>query len=469
MNFITTLLEQYKLMESLDSVIKSNPAIPEQTIRTYHQHSLPDGNKSDKLLSHVLKLHKAGEITPDRAAELKPHLTALHLSNQLNKISSLKTLDDHKNATVGMNTDTKKERIITNTPTIYDTDDILVKQHLNHESAIKGAALHPKNPVRNRTNEPGKASWCVSVDDTQGKEHFDKYTEKGTHPLYTIHNKKTKRTTAFVADPERTYLEIRDERDELKSPYHLIVNNPGVEKSKPGRFLLNHDPKLEDLIRRIPHYASADDLHKILAGKSASDKVAVFSHPNHNQTHIDAIMADKSKSSIPAKRNAIHSEHVTSDHIYNAINDDPLVSNEAMKHRNVTSDHIDKILDTDHEDSIITALHHENLSPDNINKAFAYRGENEMGAYAIQHPNANVDNLTKALDSEERAAGGMAMNHPKINSGHIDQALSHWDEEVRSDAIGHPLTTKKQLLAARKNEDDDMNIEQIDKRLKNMK
>ena len=272
-----------------------------------------------------------------------------------------------------------------------------------------------------------------------------------------------------MADPERTYLEIRDERDELKSPYHLIVNNPGVEKSKPGRFLLNHDPKLEDLIRRIPYYASADDLHKILAGKSASDKVAVFSHPNHNQTHIDAIMADKSKSSIPAKRNAIHSEHVTSDHIYNAINDDPLVSNEAMKHRNVTSDHIDKILDTDHEDSIITALHHENLSPDNINKAFAYRGENEMGAYAIQHPNANVDNLTKALDSEERAAGGMAMNHPKINSGHIDQALSHWDEEVRSDAIGHPLTTKKQLLAARKNEDDDMNIEQIDKRLKNMK
>ena len=111
MNFITTLLEQYNLMESLDSIIKANPNIPEQTIRDYHQHALPDGNKSDRVLNHVLKMHRNGEITPDRAAELKPHLTALHLSNQLNKISSLKTLDDHKNATVGMNTTTKKERV----------------------------------------------------------------------------------------------------------------------------------------------------------------------------------------------------------------------------------------------------------------------------------------------------------------------------------------------------------------------
>ena len=77
--------------------MKDNPHIPEQTIRGYHQNALPDNNKSDRLLNHVLKLHNAGEITPDRASELKPPLTALHNTKQLGKLSQLKTLADHTN------------------------------------------------------------------------------------------------------------------------------------------------------------------------------------------------------------------------------------------------------------------------------------------------------------------------------------------------------------------------------------
>ena len=216
MNFLTTLLEQYSIMESLDSVIKSNPNIPEQTIRAYHQHALPDGNKSDKLLSHVLKMHKAGEITPDRAAELKPHLTALHLANQLNKISSLKTLGDHKKATVGMNTTTKKERVDVNTPILPSPNNLIVREHLNHESAVKGAILHPENPMFNKTSEKGKASWCLSADNAAGAQHFSDYTEEGNNPLYTIFNKDNKRVTALVANGKNSAdsLEIRDEKDD---------------------------------------------------------------------------------------------------------------------------------------------------------------------------------------------------------------------------------------------------------------
>jgi len=41
MNFITTLLEQYSIMESLESVIASNPHIPKLIISGYHKDALP--------------------------------------------------------------------------------------------------------------------------------------------------------------------------------------------------------------------------------------------------------------------------------------------------------------------------------------------------------------------------------------------------------------------------------------------
>lgn len=59
MNFYNTLLEHYYLIESLETTIKANPHIPENIIRHYHSTALPDNNKQDRLLSHVLRHHLA--------------------------------------------------------------------------------------------------------------------------------------------------------------------------------------------------------------------------------------------------------------------------------------------------------------------------------------------------------------------------------------------------------------------------
>ncbi len=48
------LVETY-IIESLNSVIKDTKDIPEDIIRQYYSNALPDNNKSDRLLQHVLK------------------------------------------------------------------------------------------------------------------------------------------------------------------------------------------------------------------------------------------------------------------------------------------------------------------------------------------------------------------------------------------------------------------------------
>lgn len=58
------LIEYNILLESLDSIIKQTKDIDPDTIKMYHKYALPDNNKSDRLLNHVLKMHRKGELKP---------------------------------------------------------------------------------------------------------------------------------------------------------------------------------------------------------------------------------------------------------------------------------------------------------------------------------------------------------------------------------------------------------------------
>ena len=289
MNFYITLLEQYALMESLDSIIKSNPHIPEQTIRNYHTNALPDNNKNDRLLNHVLKLHKSGAITPETAHLLKPHLTALSTTNQLNKLKNLNTLADHQNATKDIldKAVTKKQRVDINTPTVFENNDILVRKHLTHESAVKGARLHPANPVFNEPREKGKAAWCVSIDGETGNGFYEKYTEN-VNPMYTIFNKKTKRSTAYIPGQD-TYdrNEMRDEKDKPVSPYKLLKDNPGIEHTEIGAHINKYMPEVHDVIKTVPFNADKQQLLSAINSNNTRYKNAAMAH---NLTpHMDEI------------------------------------------------------------------------------------------------------------------------------------------------------------------------------------
>ena len=517
MNFITTLLEQYNLMESLDSIIKANPNIPEQTIRDYHQHALPDGNKSDRVLNHVLKMHRNGEITTDRAAELKPHLTALHLSNQLNKISSLKTLDDHKNATVGMNTTTKKERIDKDTPVLPSPDNLIVRQHLNHESAVKGAMMHPENPMYTNTREHGKAQWCLSVGGEDGLQHFNEYTKKGNHPLYTIHNKDTKRVSALVADPSKWVdddyydkkptinygqfdsrnvvhedLEIRDEKDKLQSPYHLLVNNPGLEHTVVGDFFKEHHPNSIKLLEKVPHDASSKYINTVLSQHNSKINTELLVHPNIDEGHLTTILNDP-RNSIETRVAALGHHKITEDHIMTALrhknpemqyaalvspklpdgvlknilnNGSPMMKSAALFNPKVTKDQITDILQKEtNPDLLEVAIAHKNAQKEHFDKVLSmiqpmYK---RVRRAVIYNPNSDEDHITTSLDDPDDYVRAGALSHHKVNEDHITKALDDPEPWVVHKAILHPKATRAHLIKATSHEDEGVSIEATEK------
>jgi len=442
MTFYYTLLEHYQLMESLESTIKSNPHIPESIIRGYHSNALPDNNKNDRLLSHVLKMHKTGSITPESAHLLKPHLTALAATNRLNKLKELNTLDDHVNATKDImdKSITKKERIDINTPIIADTPDILVRQHLNHESAVKGAMMHPENPMYNKTNEKGKAQWCLSVGGEDGEEHFDHYTENGKNPMYTVFNKKTKKLSAIVAIPPkgRIDLEVRGEADKKIYPPVFLANNKGLIDTPVGAFFQKYYPehvknsyKVISAQDTVKHITTLPELNTAFKGNNEYLKTRLLNHPLLQSHHITDLLKhklDPEYSHIVANKIINHpllqSHHITDllKHNLNEYacevvnNEDPehiTTLSKIVKHPKFNNDHRLQILE-------------------NCNARFA-----DIRNTIATDKSADSSFINTVLDkykNDPKILVPILIGNPNVNEGHITQALQSPNEEIRAAA-----------------------------------
>jgi len=514
MTFYYTLLEHYQLMESLESTIKSNPHIPESIIRGYHSTALPDNNKNDRLLSHVLKLHKSGNITPDSAHLLKPHLTALAATNQLHQLKNLNTLDDHVNATKDImdKSITKKERVDINTPIIADTPDILVRQHLNHESAVKGAMMHPKNPMYNKTNEKGKAQWCLSVDDENGKAHFNHYTNNSEHPLYTIHNKKTKRVTAFVANPYKEgfedsfddTLEMRDENDHYLYPHQLLANNPGLEHTVVGDFFKAHHPEEVNLAHSITnaqevtkHFKTLDQINKVLDGNDIYLKDSLINHPLFNEHHITKLLDTNENDTSYTHAKSIqyklinhpsfNEHHIAKSldkignsmgdfyhmqrlmghpkfndtHRLQVINDtrndsefqDIKVS--VLSHKGTNSNFITNILDKDidRNNAYRTAMmisNNPNVDHSHITQALKSTS-GYLRRFAIGHKHASEDDITDRLENDpDYEVRQAAIQHEKATLDHVNKAMQDPADSVRADALHSKHATIDHIKAGLK-------------------
>lgn len=504
MNFYHTLLEQYQLLESLETTIRANPNIPEDVVRHYHSTALPDNNKRDILLAHVLKMHRNETITPETAHLLKPHLTALSNTNQLGKLKELNTLNDHINATASMESKTKKERIDINTPIVFTSKDgnVVVKQHLTQESAIMGAKMHPENPMYNVPKVKGKCSWCVSADNKNGIINYDDYTENGKYPLYTVHNNKTKRQYAVVPAPIEPgkSSELRDEDNKVIKPYNLLVNNPGLEHSPVGDFIKEYHPKAIEMLNMLPHNATPTQIHNVLTSNNEDFQKAALSHPNitannlltaldsqYNDIHVMAmnhLLVDEShiskalgKKYKPFVRNlAINHPKANEDHINSVIGDaDPLIYGNAVAHPNASLEHITYALkhpndfikskaisninatpilisralnNTYSPDVRNTAISNDNANEANISKALMDT-ELQVRLAAIKHKNVTAKNITQALnDKTYEVIRSNALHSPKVNETHIKQALEDESPNIRAKALRHPLTTYEQLVNA---------------------
>ena len=69
----------------------------------------------------------------------------------------------------------------------------------------------------------------------------------------------------------------------------------------------------------------------------------------------------------------------------------------------------------------------------------------EVRYYAIQHPNASIQQIDKALNDGDIRIRETAIRHPNATREHIDKALNdkYWD--VRVAAIEHPNASSQQI------------------------
>lgn len=370
------------LAESLETIIKSNPNIDSDVIRSYHAFALPDNNKSDRLLNHVLKMHRNNAITPNDHAELKHHLSILSNTNKVSRLKDVDSLAKLKAMTSGLDNKslTKKEAIDKETPIDFENNDIIVKQHLTHASAIKGAQLHPENPRYNRCN--GKAAWCLSADSDQGNYYFKNYSRNG--PLYTIHNKKTKRTHALLADKNnasydgKAEIELRNEHDNKfhnnqASIYGFMTGHPGIEHSKAGEHLMHIYPYAKKMLEKYPSTLSQSQITNILHDHDNEDSLAVVHHANATSDHLDYAINNYKKYKNTSGHFVTSSNNLNSRHINEIFKPNGNFNHheqiEALGLPNTNDRHLDKVINNPnayHKDVMAHVMTHKLLDRSQI-------------------------------------------------------------------------------------------------------
>lgn len=479
-SFISILVEQYDLMESLDSVIQANPDIPESVIRHYHTNALDDNNKSDRALNFVLKLHRKGHITPDNAKDLKHHMTAVSRANLFSKLKEVDSLDKLKNVTLPHidNITTKRERINASSPTVFENDHIKITQHLDHEAAIRGSRLHPENPVYHKCNEPGKAQWCVSTDNKEGSNHFNNYTSYGAHPLYTIFNKQTKRVHALVANPSKNIhdFELRDERDyrtagtSLGNINNFINSHHGIEDSPVGKHIFRISPESKEIHKQLPRNISSDQLENIINPKPIDHKplspdemddldkwISTLSfkdldNKKEKTTHVDhhdLVQAALSHPNITREqlKNAIesgtpHKIHgaIQNPHFTGALIDKVLDMPDAGYRKEVAKKSLEphqlkRALADENDEVREKAAEFNDLSNIQINHAINDRYIGVRLA-AIQKPNTTTNHLHKILDNprENPVTKLVVMRHPEANKSILQRGLQDPNLRVQHEA-----------------------------------
>ncbi len=323
----------------------------------------------------------------------------------------------------------------------YEDSDIIIKQHNNHPSAVRGGFLHSDNSCYNNTNEPGKAEWCVSANSEEGNSHFNNYTENGKYPLYTVENKKDKTKTAVVLNPNKN-LELRDEHDNALKPYQVIYKHPNVINSQLGNRLLNIE-NTKDILSKMPINASENQLLKGLDDSDSDVRMAVISHPKASEQVLLKGL-DDSDSDV---RMAVISHPKASEQVLlKGLNDsNPDVRSAAVSRPKASEQMLLKGLNDTH-----WAVRRAVVSHPKATEQMLLKGLNDNDSIirytVVSHPKASEQMLLKGLNDSDWGVRSAAVSHPKATEQVLLKGLNDSDSDVRYAAVSHPKATEQMLL-----------------------
>lgn len=194
------------------------------SIKNGYKNKIPNNNTNH--LRYILSQHQLGHVKPnDDIHHVLSTFDKVKQGLDKKQVNQYKTFDDLKIAVEPYkDVKTKKEQLESDTNIIYHTPTMKITKHDSHDSAIEAAILHKNNEMYHHTNLKGKAEWCVSTENQNGKNAFDLYTNPDNikHDMYTIETPTRKYAFIHNTSIPLSKVELRDEKD----------NNPYVEDSE---------------------------------------------------------------------------------------------------------------------------------------------------------------------------------------------------------------------------------------------
>ena len=455
------LLESILVEDKLSDLQSRYSHIHPDTIKDIWNNGVPSNNQGkyiDWSIKENIKNHN-----PNRTKN------ALEIydrnKDKIGKFNHQWSVDDLENITHPYTDEGKSfnKKAEEGTSTHYEDNDIIIKQHNNHPSAVKAGFLHVDNSCYNTTNEPGKAEWCVSANSELGNNHFNNYTEHGKYPLYTVENKKDKTKTAIVLNPNKNP-ELRDEHDADLKPYQVIYNHHNIINSQLGNKLLNMG-NTREILHKVPINASEQVLLKGLDDNDSDAKSVVVSHPNASE---QVLLKGLNDSDSDVRRASVSHPKATEHVLLKGLNDsDWIVRSAVVSHPKATEQVLLKGLDDSDSDVREAVVSHPKATEHVLLKGLndshwdirsatvthpkatekvLLKGLNDdkwfVRSAVVSHPNATEQVLLKGLNDDNYNVRRAVVTHPNASEQMLLKGLNDSDSDVRSAAVSHPKASK---------------------------
>lgn len=459
MNFKSFLTNRLtSLNEGLEDVKNQHSSEWHSTIDNLHREVLPMGDKSDRLLHHSIKMLKdhleynqplshwdSYDVNRDTLKNAYQIVSRYNLKNNLGNVSDIEGL---KSLVAPYRDKFNTEIAAKSSPIVHEDNQVIVKRHDSWQSSVEGAKLHSSNPEFHKLKTPGKAQWCVSADSDRGLNHYNEYTDWGTHKMYTLEDKNTKKRYAVIANPNERMnkLEFRDEYDEKMPPDFFEKHYPNLlSESNQSHFskFLRHVKVNYDMYKKInneEHISSSDFANFIKHDMSDN-----FNESLHSKIITNKNL-EKSKNVVNYYSNVLRSGE-----------GDAWTNNDIIGHIPLSKESINNFLEINYpKDSsrfdVGTAIRHpladSKYSQEIIHHALHGNYTPNL-ASAVSHPSTTKGQLNSLLTGHYNNIYNdvvtAIIDHPKTSSGEIKNFIArHKDNSghLFSD-IGHALQSNK--------------------------
>jgi HEAT repeat protein len=194
--------------------------------------------------------------------------------------------------------------------------------------------------------------------------------------------------------------------------------------------------------------AKAEHIDKALDDPNYEVGAAATKHPNLNSNHIEKLLNSTHNDHIRLLHTAMLHKKVTSEQLHRGIEHSDLgVNASTLENDKIKPEHIDKALDMkgfQYENVRENAIEHPNASSENIHKALN-DSYSLIRRLAIQHPNATPEHIDKALDDPSDIVRENAIQHPNVSPENITKSLDDPSDSVRGIAVSHPNATPEHI------------------------